>query len=107
MMPSNSERRTLNDIERRLLSEDPASTRRFDLDQRKLVPAAHPVWLHHCYTAGAALAAALSTIMIFAGIPSLTAFFLLLMLGLLWALERPEPHGWASSPGGDSVDKPL
>lgn len=38
---------------------------------------------------GASLTTALALVVIFAGIPSLTAFFILCTAGFIWVLDRP------------------
>jgi hypothetical protein len=82
------ERRALDDIEGRLTADDPHWAGGFDAQQARL-GTARPAWMRHLLVAGAALMGTLALIMVFAGIPSLTALFALSGTGFVWLLHRP------------------
>lgn len=90
-MLNDRERSTLHDIERHLLAEDPTWASRFNSQQRTLESTPRPAWLHHMLMMGIALAAILATIMMFAGVSSLTAFFIVLAAAMTWLLDPPAP----------------
>lgn len=82
------ERRALDDIEGRLLAEDPRWADAFEAQQARL-NTPRPRWMQDMLLAGGALMGALALIMLFAGIPSLTALFVLSTAGFLWLVHRP------------------
>jgi hypothetical protein len=82
------ERRALDDIEGRLLAEDPQWAGAFDAQQARL-HATRSAWMQHLLVGGAALMGTLTVVMLFAGIPSLTAVFGLSAVGFLWLVHRP------------------
>ena len=82
------ERRALEDIEGRLVAEDPRWAGVFDAQQAQL-HSTRPAWMQHLLVGGAALMGTLTLIMLLAGIPSLTALFLLSAAGFVWITHRP------------------
>ena len=99
-MLSDPERRTLHDMEHRLLAEDPVWADLFSSQQRKLTGATRPAWRHYTLMAGATLAAVLAVVMLLAGIPSLAAFFLLTTTVSIWLLNDPPPRPRRGTGGG-------
>lgn len=82
------ERRALDDIEGRLTADDPQWVGVFDAQQARL-RTARPAWMQHLLVGGAVLMGALTLIMVVAGIPSLTALFVLSGAGFVWLVHRP------------------
>ncbi|MFC5139919.1 DUF3040 domain-containing protein [Actinomycetospora rhizophila] len=82
------ERRALDDIEGRLAADDPQWAGVFDAQQARL-RTTRPAWMQRLLVGGAVLMGALTLIMVVAGIPSLTALFVLSGAGFLWLVHRP------------------
>ena len=82
------ERRALDDIEGRLVAEDPRWAGVFNAQQARL-HTTRPAWMQHLLVGGAALMGTLTLIMLFAGIPSLAALFILSAAGFVWLVHRP------------------
>ena len=82
------ERRALEDIEGRLVAEDPRFAGVFDAQQAHLHPT-RPAWMQNLLVGTAALMGTLTLIMLFAGIPSLTALFILAAACFVWLAHRP------------------
>lgn len=104
-MLSESERRTLDHIQTRLSADDPTWVEGFDSTQRLLAVAVSPAWKRALLVAGASLTAALALVVTFAGVLSLTAFFILCTAWFIWTLDRPlrpsDQH--APHPRGDGT----
>ncbi|GAA4763516.1 DUF3040 domain-containing protein [Actinomycetospora chibensis] len=98
-MLSDSERRTLADIEGRLSAEDPSWFEGFATSQRRLAAQARPAWQRAVLVVGASVAAVLALLAAFAGIPSLTTFFVLCTAWSVWMVDRPlRPAGHRDRP---------
>ena len=82
------ERRALGEIEDRLVADDPQWAGAFTAQQARL-HTTRPAWMQHLLVGGAALMGTLTLIMSFAGIPSLTALFILSAAGFVWLVRRP------------------
>jgi hypothetical protein len=103
-MLDDAERRTLDDIESRLLADDPRWVDVFAAQQRRLASTPDSEWMHHMLVAGAAFTGTLAVIVLFAGVPSLTAFFMLCTIWLIWLVHRPSPGAQRSTPQQDGRD---
>jgi hypothetical protein len=88
-MLSEPERRSLADIEGRLSAEDPNWFEGFDATQRRLAARTRPAWQRAVLVIGASIAAVLALLAFFAGIPSLTTFFILCTALSVWLVDRP------------------
>ncbi|PVZ05336.1 DUF3040 domain-containing protein [Actinomycetospora cinnamomea] len=91
-MLSDPERRTLHDIERRLVREDPSWAEVFGGPQRELECSYRPTWARLALALALGLAAALATIAVVLDAHSLTAFLPAAIALFIWVLDRPRPR---------------
>jgi Mg2+/citrate symporter len=86
-MLSDSEQKALDDIERRLAAEDVTWSARFATGQPP--PSERPLWFHYLLIATSALMAALTIIMVFAGVGFLAAVFACLAVVMAGVVHQP------------------